>query len=245
MQPSPPWRRGRRAAPAGARLSWVSGCGAWGPGERLGPGGQLGCADEGAGQARTRGAEGRGRGELRSGAGTRLSLRSHCALTLSSGARPRSGIYRRRSHAQSPPRGPAPAPAAGARSGRSPSPQPGPGEGARPSPVACTLGVSDTTVRTGRGSGAQCQEPHASLLRARSIPRRAAREDWPAAREDSFPSSRLLGTILEGAMEEVMHHNSCCADSSALVHSACGTESRVVVGSEATVRRPWREVIRS
>lgn len=101
VQPSTPMAARAAGGLRGACLSWVSGAGPGGLESGWGPGGQLGCADgrrgagadEGRGGTRTRRAGGL--------AGMRLTLRSHCALTLSSGARPAPVFIGRRSHAHS------------------------------------------------------------------------------------------------------------------------------------------------
>lgn len=190
VQPSTPMAARAAGGLRGACLSWVSGAGPGGLESGWGPGGRLGCADgrRGAGADEGR----RGTRTRRAGglAGTRLSLRSRCALTLSSGARPAPVLIGRRSHAHRlRPEAPPPRPCC--RSAEWTQPQPAawpPGKGRTTLPLWLThFGVSNSAVRTqgpGRAvPGAAC----IPRLRARSIPRGAAREDWPAAREDSLP----------------------------------------------------------
>lgn len=189
VQPSTPMAARAAGGLRGACLSWVSSAGPGGLESGWEPGGRLGCADgrrgaradEGRGGTRTRRAEGL--------AGTRLSLRSRCALTLRPGARPTPVFTGRRGHAhrfrpEAPPPPLLPERGVDAASARSVAP----GEGVHdPPPVAHTLRVSDSAVRTqgpGRAVPGAARIPG---LRARSIPRGAAQEDWPAAREDSLP----------------------------------------------------------
>lgn len=195
VQPSTPMAARAAGGLRGACLSWVSGAGPGGLESGWGPGGQLGCADgrrgsgadEGRGGTRTRRAGGL--------AGTRLSLRSHCALTLSSGARPAPVFIGRRSHAHSlRPEAPPPPLLLERGVDAAPARSLAPGKGRTTLPLwLAHFGVSDTTVRTqgpGRAVPGAARIPG---LRARSIPRRAAREDWPAAREDSLPLLQAPG----------------------------------------------------
>lgn len=235
--------------PAGRVPVLGVGCRAWGPGERLG-------AWRAAGVRRRKARVRRGRGARRDADAaswrpgrdapeSSQPLRAHSEL----GRAPRSGIYRApKPRPQSPPRGPAPAPAAGARSGRSPSPQPGSrGRGARPSP--CGSHTSGCQIRQSgrRGLGAQCQEPHASLGCGHAqFPEGPRGRTGLQPGKTHFPSSRLLGTILEGAMEEVMHRPTAKRrQQRALFTALCGTESRVGLAVRPPWRRPWREDHRS
>lgn len=247
VQPSTPMAARAAGGLRGACLSWVSGAGPGGLESGWGPGGRLGCADgrrgTGADEGR-RGTRTRRAGGL---AGTRLSLRSRCALTLSSGARPAPVLIGRRSHAHRlRPEAPPPAPAAGARSGRSPSQQPGPrGRGARPSPCGSHTSGCQIVQSGRRGLGAQCQAPHASLGCGHArFPEGPRGRTGLQPGKTHFPSSfRLLGTILEGPMEEVMHRPT--AKQCALFTVLSGTESRVGLGVRRPWRRPWREDHRS
>lgn len=222
--------------------------GAWGPGERLGAWREAEVRRRGARGARGRGtrrdADEASRRPGRDAPESSQSLRAHSEA----GRAPRSGIYGApRPRPQAPPRGPAPGPAAGAQRGGSRSPQRGPGRAHDPPAVAHTLRVSDCAVRTQGPGRAVPGAARISGLRARSSPRGAALEDWPAAREDSLPPSpRLLGAILGGATEEVMRRSTAKrGQQRALFRTLSGTESRVRSGVRRPWRRPWREDPRS
>ena len=142
VQPSTPMAARAAGGLRGACLSWVSGAGPGGLESGWGPGGRLGCADgrrgTGADEGR-RGTRTRRAGGL---AGTRLSLRSRCALTLSSGARPAPVLIGRRSHAHRlRPEAPPPPPLLPERGvDAAPASSLAPEEGAHdPPPVAHTL----------------------------------------------------------------------------------------------------------